>query len=433
MKYPRSAPPTQFRALLELMLVPAAFAATYAVAARLELSEWFIGWSAVYEEPYNLDELPLALLAATITLSWFSWRRWQDAKREIAVRIATEQQLLKSRSEYEILFTESLSANAVLSPNGVVIMCNPAFSALIGAESQESAIGTNLGDYLKTNTSWLHIIWTVSSIAKMDMDDLVLVTPHGQRTHAMTRIVGQFESGTLRSLHMFAADITELKLAESEIRELLNHNHFLLKQTLELQEDERKRIAQDLHDDMGQYLNAIKTNATSITRDKGLTTAAYSLARDIISHSDYIYRAIRGMIHRLRPVALDDLGLSAALRHLVDTWHKPEQGPRIELNIEGGIDELNERITDNAYRIIQEGLSNAAKHAGASHIAISLTQAHAGLAIQITDNGIGMDVQAPRTGLGLAGMRERIDSVGGRYSVSSSPGHGVRIDAFIPV
>lgn len=415
------------------MLVLVAFAATYFISATLELSERFVSWSRVYEETYDLDELPLALLTATIALSWFSWRRWQDAMHEISTRIATEQQLLKSRSEYELLFSESLTANAILAPDGQVRMCNPAFAMLVGSDTQLPTENINFGDLIGTGTSWLHIVQTVSAASKMDMNELILNSPSEYQVHTMAHVVGQFDRGILQSLHLYATDITKIRQAESEIRELLQQNHRLLMQLLQTQEDERRRIAQDLHDDMGQYLNAIKTNATCITLDKELSTATDGLAHDIISHSDYIYRAIRGMIHRLRPVALDDLGLAAAIRHLVDTWHKPEQGTHLDLSIAGNIDELNERVADNVFRIIQEGLSNAARHARASHIAISLTLAYERLDIRIVDNGVGMDVDTPRAGLGLIGMRERIDSVGGRFSISSLPGHGVKIEASIPV
>lgn len=426
-----SARPYSTKMLLELAMVPITFVGTFAISSYLELSESFVSWSGRYEETLNLDELPLALLASIIALTWFAWQRWQDTRRELDVRVKAEQELMRSQAQYKTLFTESLTANAVLSPSGHIRMCNPAFATLIGAGSLKSAADESFSAYL-SDPPWSQVVEAVTATQKIDQINLVLSTPRIRRVHAIARIVGQFELESLQSLHLFAADITEIKLAESEIRELLNHNHFLLQQSLEQQEEERKRIAQDLHDDMGQYLNAIKADATSIVITEALPSEAYALSRRIISHSDHIYRSVRQMIHRLRPVALDDLGLSAALRHLIETWRTPSPGTQYSLEVTDDIDGLQEHIAINTYRIVQEGLSNAARHAGAAHVSVCISLKFGTISIHIQDDGGGMDMAAPRTGLGLAGMRERIAGVNGQFILVSAPGQGVAITAIIP-
>jgi signal transduction histidine kinase len=232
-----------------------------------------------------------------------------------------------------------------------------------------------------------------------------------------------------------------------ETKKLLSQNHELLRHSMQVQEDERRRIAHDLHDDLGQYLNAIKADATSLLDFSNSLEETQALATRVISHSDHAYRATRQIMHHLRPVALDDLGLSAALNHLIDTWQSPQNIrnkhnqnlTKYSLKISSDIDHLNERVAINSYRIIQEAVTNATKHANASYISVNIENNHGTLKICIQDDGNGINPNAlscgehASKGMGIAGMQERAESMNGDLTLSSALGLGTTITVTIPM
>jgi signal transduction histidine kinase len=419
------------QALRDLSLVVLTFAITFCISAYFDLSEFIVEWTEQTEDHYNFDEIPHSLLVSAVTLCWFAWRRWKDANREIDRRKATELALDNERRHFQTLFNENLAGNAVATPEGIIQMCNPAFASFLEVGSLQHAVGCNLADYFRNESYWANLVASIQISYTGEAD---IVGLYGRRTRVILRAVGQFDqSHTLQSIHIFAADVTELKLAESEISVLLHENNYLLRHALDLQEDERRNIARDLHDDLGQYLNAIKADTTSILRSEGIHDDIQTLAKRIVSHSDHIYRSARQIMYRLRPVALDELGLTAALHHLINTWKQPDRETSYELHVSEGVDQVSEHIAINTYRIIQEALTNASKYAKASMVIVEVLQKEAHLQVNIKDNGIGIDIRKPGKGMGIVGMRERIKSIGGKFEISSHHGSGVTIRASIPL
>jgi hypothetical protein len=194
-----------------------------------------------------------------------------------------------------------------------------------------------------------------------------------------------------------------------------------------------------LHDELGQYLNAIKLDAVSIGDSGGgdarLSTDA---ALAIIGNVDHVHRAVSDMIGRLRPVALDELGLSAAIEHCVDQWRQRIPNTRILLSVDGSFEDLAEPLTLTLYRLIQEGLTNIGKHANAHQAQISLRRVRIEqtgvdeVRLFVTDDGRGMVAAARRTRFGLSGMRERVEMSGGTFVLASAPGHGLKFEACLP-
>ena len=201
-------------------------------------------------------------------------------------------------------------------------------------------------------------------------------------------------------------------------------------------EDERRSLARELHDELGQYVTAIKTFAVGIankTVDKMPEISCN--AQTIVAAANHIYDGMHDIIRHLRPGALDNLGLSETLKDAVN--HLQKQHPEItfELDLAGELNALGENININFYRIVQESLNNAIKHAKASKIVISLKQERAGsLNLFIQDNGLGMDVNNvdQTQHFGLLGMRERTQALHGIFNVESSPQKGTIISIFIP-
>jgi signal transduction histidine kinase len=221
------------------------------------------------------------------------------------------------------------------------------------------------------------------------------------------------------------------RINESKI--LIKKNHALLQRILEVQEDERKRIARDLHDDLGQYLSAIKAQSNSLLIDASSSADVQLTAKSITSSADHAYDATRNMIHSLRPVALDDLGLSAALEHLLDTWRsistetmqsvarldKNSRPTNYQLHIHGDIDSYHETVNITVFRIVQEALTNIAKHARAQAVLIDIESKANYLTIAITDDGVGFDISKQNSGYGLLGIAERVEALAGNMEISS--------------
>lgn len=200
-------------------------------------------------------------------------------------------------------------------------------------------------------------------------------------------------------------------------------------------ETERRKLAQELHDDLGQMLNAIKIEAVSL-RDSEAETAApnHRGATAIIRLADRSYEGVRRLLRRLRPVALDELGLQGALEHALADWR--ERSPAIDFILRGAsqLPAFDEAAAIALYRVCQEGITNALRHAAPSQIVIAFTVSPENTAVHLSirDNGNGADLVALRHGLGLLGMRERIEGIGGQIHFSSTPGAGFAILAEIP-
>ncbi len=225
--------------------------------------------------------------------------------------------------------------------------------------------------------------------------------------------------------------------AQSQLAESLAEQRRLAQRYVLLQEAERKALARELHDELGQYLNAIKIEAVALRDDGGNDAARTQGATSIVANADHVYRTVGNLIRRLRPVGLDELGLAAALEHLVDGARARSPGTLIRLAIAGDVDQLGEGADLTLYRLVQEGLTNSARHASASEVSIELLRAPAPggetVTLTLTDNGAGADWSKQRDGLGLVGMRERVEALGGLLHVTTAPGQGFRIVAVFPV
>ncbi|MEK7677529.1 MAG: ATP-binding protein [Verrucomicrobiota bacterium] len=213
----------------------------------------------------------------------------------------------------------------------------------------------------------------------------------------------------------------------------------LSRQVLQAQEEERKRISRELHDVIAQILTGINVQLAT------LKTEATVNSEDLINNISRTQRLVEksvDIVHRfaleLRPAVLDDLGLIPALLSFMKTFTK-KTGIRVSLTAftSGLIKELDSARRTVLYRVAQEALSNVARHAHASRVEANLRRLPDGVCLQIKDNGKSFEVervlQAKKSKrLGLLGMRERVEMVGGQFTVESAPGHGTTIQAHIP-
>ena len=228
------------------------------------------------------------------------------------------------------------------------------------------------------------------------------------------------------------------RAAEEKLAEALAENQRLAQTYIDMQEYERKALARDLHDELGQYLNAIKLDAVSIGETLPVHPGAGNVARAMIANIDRVYGVVTGLIRRLRPVGFDDLGVAAALEHCINEWRSRLPTAAIETSISGDLASLDETRGLVLYRLVQEALTNVARHSQATRVEIRIEQIEDARGARrvdmlIADNGRGTDMKAPRTGLGLVGMRERVAALGGSISLASEPGGGFRVMSSLPM
>jgi two-component system sensor histidine kinase UhpB len=218
-------------------------------------------------------------------------------------------------------------------------------------------------------------------------------------------------------------------LAEThrEVRELAGR-------LIATRENERARLARDLHDDINQRLAAASIQLSMLKRK--VTVENKSVVGEIQSQLMSLSEDVRHLLHELHPSMLKQTGLAAALDALCVAQHHP-YGPLIVLSAEEGTDNLSDEVTLCLYRIVQEALINITKHAFAKHVYVRLSRDKVGVNLWVIDDGIGFVYEGLRhgapTGLGLVSMDERVKLLGGSFNVDTSPGKGVDIWIRIPL
>jgi PAS domain S-box-containing protein len=235
------------------------------------------------------------------------------------------------------------------------------------------------------------------------------------------------ENGKASAVCEISTDITEVKKAQDQLRRLSAS-------IIASQEKERAAIARELHDELGQVLTALRMDSVWMSRRlEDQDPPAAQRARDMCRLIDKNIEDVRGMAIRLRPGVLDDLGLVAALE-----WYTTDLERRFEIICafeHQAMPPIGDTVATAAYRIAQEALTNAVRHARAGEVSVTLQVLDAELHLTVTDDGRGFDIGAvsEAEGIGLAGMRERANLVGGRLRVRSTIGQGTEIRLEIPL
>jgi len=228
-------------------------------------------------------------------------------------------------------------------------------------------------------------------------------------------------------------DISERILAKKS-RDELEQNRKLTTIIQGHIEDERRSLARELHDELGQYVSAIKIFAQNINNKSEGNKDIKASASSVTSAANQIYDGMHNIIRKLRPSALDNLGLSETIRDTVSNWQKQHKNLKFLLNIKGEINDLGEAININIYRIIQESMNNALKHSKATEITVHLSLLKKSLKLEFSDNGVGFDKKILKNTkqFGLIGIKERIQSLKGTFDLQTSPSKGTSLIILIP-
>lgn len=247
-----------------------------------------------------------------------------------------------------------------------------------------------------------------------------------------TRVVEgdrQRQLASAQEARLRALEQIRLELAEREAlrRELLRH-------TVAAQEEERSRIARELHDETAQFLTALSLDLATLRKSLHRNKEAVHILDRLQDMRGKMSQGIYRMVHDLRPAQLDDLGIVAALGYLVDDTRN--SGLQVVLNVEGNrqrLDPLNETVL---FRIAQEALTNVTRHSGADKATVVLAFEPCQIRLAIQDEGSGFNPNEsshPPHGWGLVGMRERAESVGGSFHIHATPGIGTLIEVIVPL
>lgn len=211
-----------------------------------------------------------------------------------------------------------------------------------------------------------------------------------------------------------------------------SENERLTRKSILVQEQERRHLAQELHDSLGQAVSAIKAIAVSIaSRLRDSDPQSAESAENIEDIADKAYKSVRSLMTTLRPSVLDELGLTAALSQMVDDWNIAHEDTFCRLRIDGQFSGLHEDQRINVYRIVQEALTNISKYAKAENVTVTLSGSEI-ITLLIADDGVGFAINEITQSMGLQGIRDRVTLLQGALEINSKPGRGVTVQIEFP-
>lgn len=337
-------------------------------------------------------------------------------------------------------FLDKLPLIAImLDREGKVTYCNRSFE-LISGWSRREATGRNwfatfipeeerqeVRDVFDKAVHWGEVVGTYRNE--------ILTRGGERRLIAWNNTELRDPAGKQSGVVSFGEDITEREAANRKLDRYACELRHLSRKLLEAQEAERRCIAQELHDEIGQSLTVLKLNLDSLRKDGQPLSGNLSNALAI---ADDIGQRIQKLCLDLRPTILDDLGLLPALR-----WYLNRLARNSTLGIhycaDPSIGRLPPTVETACFRVAQEAMTNSARHARARHLSVALEQKHQRLQLTVRDDGIGFDVPETRRRsaecptVGLLGMQERVSLVGGTLEIRSRIGCGTELEACFPL
>lgn len=215
-------------------------------------------------------------------------------------------------------------------------------------------------------------------------------------------------------------------------QEVMRQQEIATEAVIEAEENERKRIARDLHDGVGQMMSAAKMNLSLLNNYTGMDSAEKTAYEKAMALVDESCKEVRSISHNMMPNALIKTGLASAVRAFIEQIESPSL--KVQLYTEGLNETLNKNTETVLYRVLQECVNNVIKHAAASNLDIALIKDETGINATIEDNGKGFDTSDKNkfTGIGLDNMQKRINFLKGQIEWNSKPGNGTLVAIHIP-
>lgn len=368
----------------------------------------------------------------TIFAFWFFSRRH-------AVEQARQEE---ERRENETAFAAMAEGAVITDAQGCIRWVNDAFCTIYGYAREEvigqnprilksgrhdNAFYTEFWRHLTQTGHWRGEIWNRRKTGEVFPEELSIQALRGP-------------SGQIHRFISIFSDITERKRNEAN---LLKHQQRLEESEARLRdlaaflqtvrEEERTRIARELHDELGQALTALRIDLGSLRGKCGsLGAPAAERVASAFSVVEQSIVSLRRISEDLRPAMLDSLGLAAAVEHHVAQFSQRTGIPcRLTMNREEF--DLDGNLATAVFRIVQEALTNVARHAEASEVSVSIHETGTGIDLEVADNGRGIVATGNKKTFGLLGMRERVTILGGTLEIDSQPAHGTRVVCWLPL
>jgi signal transduction histidine kinase len=379
--------------------------------------------------------------------------------RELLARVQSHIELARMRQEAaereRRLRAEADSQRALLEtvlnqmPAGVVIAKAPSGEVVLANNQAEQILQRSVGDLRKVEEYSQYELFRLDgrpySTAEQPLarsvlggevvmgEELRYLRPDGTFRVLFTNSAPiRDETGAIVAGVVTFQDITELRLAQEDLlRQSSDVIHDLAGKLISAQEEERRRIARDLHDDIAQRIALLSIKMERLQRTLPSGTVATEQLADIRKEIIEAAENVRMISHQLHTSTLI-LGLPRALEGYCREFSQ-QRGIKIEFIQQGPLHSLPEPIPLVMFRVLQEALNNAARHSGASHVEVSLVAERDEIRLRVKDRGKGFDPRQVSDGLGLISMRERLRLIGGTIKVSSAPGLGTEIEAVGPL
>ena len=360
--------------------------------------------------------------------------------RDVTERVKGEQLLARSEERLRGILESAMDAVITVDERQHIVLFNAAAEKMFGCPRSE-AIGTPLSWFIPErfrSTHGEHIRrFGETGVSSRRMGALRLVTGLARdgREFPIDASISQLTDGGTRYYTVILRDVSERVRAEQALLESKQELQELATVSHAAREQEQSRIARELHDELGQALTALKMMVAWVEQRVGakndleMTGKLERMAKLI----DNTLLATRRISSELRPLILDDLGLVPAIESLIEDFID-RTGIACELQAEGDL-ELEGARKSAVFRIVQESLTNVARHAKANRVEVRITRRDDEISIDVVDNGIGFEPKRDRTrtSRGLLGMRERAYLLGGTFNLDSAPGRGTMLQVRIPL
>jgi len=348
---------------------------------------------------------------------------------------AQRMRLAASERRYQLLI-EGVKDCAIfmIDPKGNVTSWNTGAERIYGYRAQE-IMGRNVACFYPESTMSAQFLSQAATDGKVEEQGWRL-RKDGSGFWADSVITSMWENGELQGFSKVVRDITPRKRAEDDLRALSAR-------LMEMRDEERRRIARELHDSAGQILAAIKMRLAPLVQPGLQKAEPAKVIRECLGLLDQLTREIRTLSHLLHPPLLDEIGLASALRLYVEGFSE-RSGIRVELDVSSDFGRISQDLETAIFRIVQECLTNIHRHSGSRTAKINIWQARNGgrhdVLVRVKDEGRGISgpthsgTEAARIGVGIRGMHERVHQLGGSMQVSTeAEGKGTIVSVSLPI